>query len=140
WYAGHGTTSGREGVGGGIINLQTINNQMNERLENHELRSDNIDMVNNQIAVDRMFKVWMYQITTDIYGDIPYFDALQGAENFSTKYDRQEAIYTDLLKELTEANDQISLDAGSYGTADLIYNGDMDKWKKFCNSLKLRVA
>src|SRR5690606_34463489 len=77
---------------------------------------------------------------TDIYGDVPYFNAFQGAEQFSPSYDRQEAIYTDMLKELTEANDQINVEAESYGTADLSYNGDMEMGKKFCNSLKLRVA
>lgn len=140
WYAGHGTTSGSEVEGGGIINLQTIINQLNERLDNDEVSSENIDMVNNQIAIARIFKVWMFQIVTDIYGDVPYFNAFQGAEQFSPSYDRQEAIYTDMLKELTEANDQINIEAESYGTADLIYNGDMEMWKKFCNSLKLRVA
>lgn len=140
WYAGHGTTAGSEVEGGGIINLQVIINQLNERLENDLVSTENIPVVNNQIAVARIFKAWMFQIITDIYGNVPYFDTFQGAENFSPKYDEQEAIYLDLLKELKEANEQITVGEESYGSADLIYNGDMDEWKKFCNSLRLRVA
>lgn len=135
-YAGHGGSVS----GGGIINLHQIINQLNERLENDLVSSEDIPIVNNQIAVARIFKAWMFQILTDIYGDIPYSEAFQGAENFSPKYDKQEDIYMDLLKELSEANDQITKDEDSYGSADLIYNGDMEKWKKFCNSLRLRVA
>lgn len=140
WYAGHGTTGGSEVEGGGIINLQVIIDRLNDRLENDLVSTEDIPMVNNQIAVARIFKAWMFQILTDIYGDVPYFTAFRGAENFSPAYDEQELIYMDLLNELSEANDQISVDEGSYGSADLIYNGDMEKWKKFCNSLILRVA
>ena len=57
------------------------------------------------------------------------------------KYDTQEAIYNDLLKELDEAQAALSTSAGNtIGAADVIYGGDAAKWKKFANSLMLRVA
>ena len=91
----------------------------------------------NQIAVARIMKAFTYQMMTDIWGDIPYFDALQSTENTSPSYSKQSEIYTDLLKELTEA--QAMIVAGDIN-GDIIYGGDMTKWKKFANSLRMRIA
>jgi hypothetical protein len=94
----------------------------------------------NQIAVARIMKAWAFQYLTDMYGDIPYFEALQATNNVSSPaYTPQQEIYMDLLKELTEANAQIAGSTG-FASGDLIYGGDMTKWKKFANSLKMRVA
>lgn len=93
----------------------------------------------NQIAICRILKVFIYQIVTDTWGDIPYFDALKGRENFTPKYDPQEDIYKDFLKELTEAAEQIDPSIGGI-EGDIIYFGDMSKWRLFANSLKLRVG
>jgi hypothetical protein len=95
----------------------------------------------NQIAVARILKAWAFQYLTDTYGDIPYFEALQAANRISSPaYTPQQEIYMDLLKELTEANAQINTAGAGFSGGDLIYNGDMTKWKKFANSLKMRVA
>jgi len=91
----------------------------------------------NQIAVARILKVHTFQMLTDIWGDIPYFDALKGLENTAPSYTPQQEIYADLLKELTEAQAMI-VDGNING--DIIYGGDMTKWKKFANSLRMRVA
>lgn len=91
----------------------------------------------NQIAVARIMKAWMFHIITDVYGDIPYTDAL--GDKIYPKYDTQESIYRDLLKELKEAAAQINTgDAAVQG--DIIYQGDMGKWVKFANALRIRVA
>ncbi len=95
---------------------------------------------NNQIAVARILKAWALQILTDTYGDIPYFEAFQGSENPSPKYDNQKDIYYDLLKELKESVAQIDVTKSGFTTGDVIYEGDMSLWKKFANSLRLRVA
>lgn len=91
----------------------------------------------NQIAVARIMKAFTYQMLTDIWGDIPYFDALKGIGNTSPSYTKQQEIYADLLNELTEAQAMI-VDGDING--DIIYGGDMTKWKKFANSLRMRVA
>ena len=94
---------------------------------------------NNQIAVARILKAYVYQMMTDVWGDIPYTEALMGTEALKPAYTPQEDIYADLLTELTEAQSQIEVDgAGVLG--DVIYNGDMALWKKFANSLRMRVA
>ena len=91
----------------------------------------------NQIAVARIMKAFTFQMMTDIWGDIPYFDALKSIENTSPSYTKQSEIYPDLLKELTEA--QAMIVAGDIN-GDIIYGGDMTKWKKFANSLRMRIA
>jgi hypothetical protein len=93
---------------------------------------------NNQLAVARILRAWFFWHMTDRWGDIPYSDALKGNDNLAPKYDAQKGIYYDLLKELTAAAAQI--DDGEGVTGDLLYAGDMDKWKKFANSIRALMA
>jgi hypothetical protein len=95
---------------------------------------------NNQIAVARIMKAWAMQMLTDAYGDIPYFNAFKGTGNPTPEYDKQELIYPDLLKELKAAVDSIDESAPGFTSGDIVYGGDMSLWKKFGNSLRLRVA
>lgn len=93
----------------------------------------------NQIAVCRILKAYTYHNLTDIWGDIPYSQALEGAENASPVYDTQQQIYESILSELDEAYTQIDEEAGAI-EGDLIYGGDMAKWKVFAQSLRLRLG
>lgn len=95
----------------------------------------------NQIASARILRAWAMQHLTDLYGDIPYFEALKAKSDriFLPKYDKQSDIYPAIIAELTEAAAQIDGGAG-WTQGDIIYGGDMNKWKKFANSLKLRMA
>jgi len=99
---------------------------------------------NDQHAMARIWKAWIYHIITDSYGDIPYFEAAQGLDNVinQPKYDSQEAVYRDLLNELKEAEAQLGSQGNqiSFGNADILYQGDVESWKKFANSLRLRLA
>jgi len=93
----------------------------------------------NQIAVAEIMKAYFFQIMVDIWGDIPYTEALKGVENTTAKYDDAESIYNDLLAKLKSATEMI--DESQPGmSGDLIYDGDMSKWKKFANSLIMRIA
>jgi hypothetical protein len=94
---------------------------------------------NNQVAVARILKAYNFQIITDQWGDVPYIDALKGSGNYLPSYTPQKDIYRDLVKELKEASSLINADdPGVEG--DVIYNGDMVRWKKFAHSLLLRVG
>ncbi len=89
----------------------------------------------------RIWKAHAFMILTDTYGDVPYFEAGKGflATNIQPKYDRQEAIYNDILKELEEAS--AALDATKPTTAsDILYGGNIANWKKLGYSLLLRAA
>lgn len=99
------------------------------------------DPVNqNKIHEAVIWKVHQAQFLVDHYGDIPYFNA--GKMEFDLDYDTQKDIYYSFFSELTEAANKLSSDAGmySYGSRDLLYEGDAMKWKKFANSLRLRYA
>ena len=97
----------------------------------------------NLQAATRILKAWSFQRLTDFYGSVPYFEANQGLLGiFFPTYDKQSEIYPDLLKELDEAVNTLSAsnpDEG-FAKADMIYKGDIAKWKKFGNSLMLRLA
>ncbi|MEX0660915.1 MAG: SusD/RagB family nutrient-binding outer membrane lipoprotein [Balneolaceae bacterium] len=92
----------------------------------------------NQIAVARIMKVYFFQMITDRWGNVPYSEALQGSDNLSPAYDSQEDIYADLVVELQEAVEQMDSGAGVKG--DILFEGDMEQWALFANSLRARVA
>lgn len=96
---------------------------------------------NNLHQIARIWKALIFQRLTDLYGDVPYSEAGQGyyTSNFLPKYDKQQDIYTDLLKEVDEATNALQA-GGDNVTGDVIYKGDIDKWKRFGNSLLLRMA
>ena len=92
-------------------------------------------------AALRIYRVYMMSLITDVYGDAPFSEAGLGyiAEKFNPRYDTQEEIYAAFFNELTDACGALSL-SGDKITGDVIYNGDVNKWKKLANSLRLRFA
>ena len=79
---------------------------------------------------------WTFLLLTDTYGDIPYKEA---GQIVTPAYNTQKEVYTGLLEDLTQA--QQLLDPSKDGiTGDVVYKGDISKWKKFVNSLRLRIA
>jgi hypothetical protein len=95
----------------------------------------------NQIAVARTLRAYIYMHLTDAVGMIPYSEAL-GAVNgvFKPKYDDQQSIYTDLDKELNEAYAQFVEGESLHNTYEILYNGDIAKWKKFNASIRMQLA
>lgn len=93
----------------------------------------------NQIAVARIMKAYFYQMITDRWGMVPYSEALKGSENLQPSYDAQEDIYTGIITELKEAAAQINLTAVPVA-GDILFEGDMQKWVNFANSLRARAA
>lgn len=93
--------------------------------------------LNNQIAVARIMKAYVFWRITDRFGDVPYEEALN-SDNITPKFSKQEFIYKDLFKELKEAVAQ--MDAGAGPTGDIMFNGDMALWKKFAATQRLIMA
>jgi hypothetical protein len=87
----------------------------------------------NQIAIARILKAWWYLRVVDAWGNVPYSQALK--YNGAIPYDDQQAIYTDLFKELKEA--VAGFDGGPSFQGDILLGGDLTKWKKFANSLRV---
>lgn len=96
----------------------------------------------NALAVLKIWKVFMYNQMTDHYGPIPYTEAGNGEENVT--YDSQEDIYEDFFNLLEEAETTLSATSestvGLFQISDRVFYGDIDKWKRFGNSLRLRLA
>ena len=90
----------------------------------------------NYKAVALISRSWVFQLLTDSYGDIPYKEA---GQNLTPKYNTQKEVYKGLLEDLTNAEASLSASNGNID-GDLVYNGDITLWKKFANSLKLRIA
>lgn len=89
----------------------------------------------------RILQSFAFMILTDTYGDIPYTEGGAGYidQIFLPKYDAQQAIYTDLIKELTEAC--AALDASAKTEpGEILYGGNISQWKKFGYSVLLRVG
>ncbi|PZX19230.1 SusD-like starch-binding protein associating with outer membrane [Breznakibacter xylanolyticus] len=102
--------------------------------------ADAPDKVNIHSAL-RIYRVYMMSLITDIYGDAPYSEAGMGYldSKFNPRYDTQQEIYNDFFTELTAAVDAFDSSKDRI-TGDVIFDGNMDKWKKLANSLRLRYA
>lgn len=101
-------------------------------------RSSSIKYNETQIA--RIWRVWLFSRATDLWGDIPYFKAANGTGE-NPPYDKQQLIYADFMKELKEAADSLTTNnPPQLAGQDYVYNDDISKWKKFANSLRLRLA
>ncbi len=97
----------------------------------------------NKIAAARIWKVFLFHRIVDLWGEIPYSEALKGYSDlkYMPKYDTQKFIYYDMLNELKEAANMIDPTKEFFDASeDLVYKGDVLGWKKFANSLRLRLA
>lgn len=95
----------------------------------------------NYIAAARIMKVYVFSLLTDLYGDIPYSQAGLGYYEsiYTAKYDKQQDIYTDFFSELDQAVKQFNAAKDAIDN-DIVYDGDIDQWKRLANSLRLRLA
>jgi hypothetical protein len=93
----------------------------------------------NKLAIIELLTVYSFQNLVDIFGDVPYTEALN-IENLSPKYDDAATIYQSLITRVDDALADLDDSEGSFGAADFIYGGDVALWKKFGNSLKLKLG
>jgi hypothetical protein len=93
----------------------------------------------NELAMLDVMEVYTWSILVNTYGNIPYTEALDPT-NLFPKYDDAKTVYYDLLTRLDADIAALNTSADAFGGADLIYSGDVAKWKKFANSLKLRMG
>lgn len=93
----------------------------------------------NLQAVSLVLSANGFQLLTDAFGPIPYSEALN-PDNTSPKYDSQEEVYTGIIESLTQAEALFASGTGTIpASSDLIYGGDVTKWRKFANALKLKA-
>lgn len=94
---------------------------------------------NNLIQVSRIWRVWTFARATDLFGDIPYSKASDDSGE-AAPYDLQKDIYYDMVKELAEASIELDPNQETLGSGDLLFGGNVNRWKSFANSLRLRLA
>jgi hypothetical protein len=95
----------------------------------------------NLMNMARILQCHAFMVVSDTYGDVPYTEGGEGytSQNFFPKYEKQQEIYPKIIAELTEAT--TALDASKTAeTADVLYGGDIAKWKKLGYSLLLRAG
>lgn len=104
-----------------------------------KVAADSANDVNYQ-AIALTLNAWVYSNLTDCFGDVPMSEAVSAEEGIlQPKYDRQSDIYTRILADLDSANKLFNTSkAMVYGT-DILYSNNISNWKKFCNSLKMRL-
>jgi hypothetical protein len=93
---------------------------------------------NNYRGVALVLRSYIASLITDLWGPVPYTQAWTGSATSSPIYDSQESIYRDIMIKLDTANALLD-PAGSPILGDILYDNDIMKWKKFANSLKLRL-
>ncbi len=94
----------------------------------------------NKLAIIDIMEVYAYYNLVNIFGDIPYSNALDIDNTPSPAYDNAFTIYQDLIARIDADYASLDVAAESFGSADKIYFGDVSAWKKFAQSLKLRIA
>lgn len=101
---------------------------------------ESADSSSAEYALAEIWWVYAFHRVTDYWGPIPYFNA--GKPGKSVPYDPQDQIYKDFFKRLDAAVTILKgkTDEHPFSTFDLIYNGDVNKWIKFANTLRLRLA
>lgn len=93
----------------------------------------------NKLAIIEIFSIFSWAVLVETFGDVPYSEALD-ILNLLPEYQDGEVVYRDLLARLVVATNNLDVAYGSFSEGDNIYQGDVAKWKKFANSLRLRMG
>lgn len=126
--------------GNKFSNCYRMNVQLDDILAQTEASAD--ELKNIRWAA-RIFKEYLWLLNTDQFGDMPYTEANKVEDGvMKAKYDSQETIYPAILENLKTIADEMAAGLGTddIGVGDFLFNGDAQKWQKFCNSLRLRAA
>jgi hypothetical protein len=113
------------------------------QIRTHLLKGqEDLPEARTKLAIARIVEADIWQIITDIFGDIPFTESALGEGNLNPqpKYDTQESIYAALVQMVDGAVSQINASDPSYGSSDLYYGGNAEKWIKYGNSLKLHLG
>ncbi len=114
-----------------------------DNLNDYEFVINNADTYNQKYlkGPSKVMKALLYQQLVDLYGNIPYTDALKGVATLAPKFDDQKAVYDGLITLLDDAVKDLKANpfASAFTSSDIVFNGNTTKWIQFANSLKLRI-
>jgi hypothetical protein len=112
---------------------------LNQIIELNNEKGTNL-AATNQNAIATVLKVWLFQILTDTYVNIPYSEAFKLSTNITPKYDDAKTIYSSLADTLQAQISALDESKPSFEGGDIIYKGDVASWKILAHSLLLRIA
>ncbi len=149
YWSGQWTQSNSYILSSSIFSYTFTNTDFNywdnlyNNLQDYEYVVTNAD-ANNQAFLKgpaRVMKAYIFQMLVDMYGNIPYTDALRGVKSLAPKFDNQEDVYENLLALLDTAIMNLKANSfpGSFKSSDVVFAGNTTKWVKFANSLKMRI-
>lgn len=97
----------------------------------------------NLNAIATILRAFDMHRMTDMHGDLPYTQAgygLQSPDNWFPTYEPQKDVYAAIVRDVKAARDKLNANGGNVGAQDVVYGGDIAKWKKFANALLMRAA
>lgn len=114
-----------------------------DNLNDYQFVIDNADANGQKFLKGpaKVMKALIFQQLVDMYGNVPYSEALKGNNVLAPKFDDQKAIYESIITLLDEAIIDIKANAftGTLGSSDIIFGGNTTKWAQFANSVKMRI-
>ncbi|REC45500.1 SusD/RagB family nutrient-binding outer membrane lipoprotein [Chryseobacterium pennipullorum] len=130
--------------GDNYVNVLNNLNKAKELIEQYRPGPSEVstwqDKKKNQLAIIDILSVYAFQTVTDTFGDVPYSQALHQEKFPLPAYDDDRQIYEGLINRLKADVTGLKEGAGTFGSGDIIYRGDIGKWKKFGNSLLLKLG
>jgi hypothetical protein len=106
----------------------------------HKVASEPLNYNRSYMAISLICQAWIYSLLTDTYGDVPFTESNMAREGIlEPKFDRQRDIYIGILQFLEEANTLLKENDAIVASSDPVYNGNINGWRKFGNSLALRL-
>jgi hypothetical protein len=103
--------------------------------------SDPLTYNKSYMGISLICQSWIYSLLTDTYGDVPYFKSNLAKDSsiYEPAFDKQKDIYLDIFRKLDTANTLLSTGTAIIASSDPVYGGNVAKWRKFGNSLYLRL-
>ncbi|TPG40233.1 SusD/RagB family nutrient-binding outer membrane lipoprotein [Flavobacterium pectinovorum] len=120
--------------------LQDLIKAQNQIKDKEALGSVDIAIKKNKISILEVQIIMAYQALVDLFGNVPYSEALDITAHPLPKYDDAKTIYLDLASRLDAAIAGMDGSQESFGKADLIYKGNVNNWKTLANSVKLKLG
>jgi hypothetical protein len=107
----------------------------------YNLASEPVTFNKSYMGISLICQSWIYSLLTDTYGDVPYFKSNLARDSiiYEPAFDKQKDIYLDIFKKLDSANTLLSSNTGIVASSDPVYGGNIGRWRKFGNSLYLRL-
>jgi hypothetical protein len=107
----------------------------------YKLASEQLNYNKSYMGISLVCQAWIYSLLTDTYGDVPFSESNLARDSaiYEPVFDKQKDIYLTLFKVLDTANVLLSNNTGIVASSDPVYGGNISRWRKFGNSLYLRL-